>query len=286
MTQNNFILGTANLGMSYGINNPESYNREDSRNIINHSIYRGITTFDTAAEYGIAESLIGEAHEPDRNFKVITKIPRRDAYTYEWVNSCLESSLHNLQQEKIYGLMFHDPDINKKTEIQEISKQLIESGKIEHIGFSAYTLEALLDAKEKNEYWNIFQVPENILDRRLAYSPELDEMAKDNNYIFVRSIFLQGLLLRKSNELPRKFLKHKKVFQNLEMVVEQLGVTILDLCLSYASSLSWNSGTIVAAASKEQLDQILDFNFTELEFNEFDRLPYEILDPRFWRGLT
>ncbi len=281
-----YVLGTANLGSQYGITNQKKYDEDLSRRVVEHALSRGIYSFDTAAEYGNAEELIGTSLNPKENYEIVTKIPTRESYTYEYVSRFLQLSLDNLRLNKIYGLMFHDPDIHKKTEIREISKRILESGKVEHLGFSAYTLNALLQAKENNPSWTIFQVPENILDQRLINSIELDEMSKDGNIVHVRSIFLQGLLISKETELPKKFIKYAHLFRELHLTAERLGGTSLELCLSYASSISWSSGVIVAAASPAQLDEILVSKFLKPEFDLLERLPEQILDPRRWSELN
>ena len=285
MTDTKFVLGTANLGAAYGINNQEKYDEGLSRNVISHALTRGILMFDTAAEYGKAEELLGATIKSGANHEIVTKIPSRESYTYEYVSKCLQFSLDKLKQKRIYGLMFHDPEIHKKNEIREISKRLLDSGKIEHLGFSAYSLDALIVAKQKNPTWTIFQVPENILDRRLINSNELAEMASSKNLIYVRSIFLQGLLLSGSTELPIKFKQYENAFRELHVVAEKLGVNSLDLCVSYASSISWSSGIVIAAASTVQLDEILDFRFFKTDFDQFAKLPDHILDPRRWNEL-
>ena len=285
MNPEKFVLGTANLGTSYGINNPQSYNRENSLNILKHAISRGITKFDTATEYGEAENLIGEITGPGNNYKIITKVPTQDSYSYEYVKKSLEASTSKLQQKKIYGLMFHDPDIHKKDNIQEISKRLLDAGAVNQIGFSAYTLDAILTAKDKYPEWTIFQVPENILDRRLYGSQELLEMARQENTFFIRSIFLQGLLLMDLDKLPSKFQSVRGVLENLNLIAREKGVNVIDICLSYASSIPWGSGIIVAAASEHQLDQILNFRNIEIELNQIKSLPNQLLDPRHWGAL-
>ena len=285
MNISRFVLGTANLGAAYGINNQEIYNLDVARSVMTHALARGIHTFDTAAEYGNAEELLGETINSGTNHKIVTKIPSRDSYTYEYVLQCLDLSLIKLKQNKIYGLMFHDPNIHEKKEIREISKKLLDSGLIENLGFSAYSLDALLIAKDQNPNWTIFQVPENILDRRLINSVELSEMAKEKNTIFVRSTFLQGLLLLGSEDIPDKFKKYKQIFRELHAYEERFGVNSLDLCLSYASSISWSAGIIVAAATTDQLDEILDFRFLSADFEKLERLPEQILDPRRWSEL-
>lgn len=282
---NKFILGTANLGMKYGISNQGKLSEGDSQKIIIHALSRGIKTFDTAAQYGVAEELLGTVTCSSPGVKVITKIPSRERYTFEYVSACLESSLIKLKQEKIYGLIFHDPDIHTKDEIGDISKRLLELGKIEHLGFSGYTHDAVLTAKEKNPIWTIFEVPENILDGRLKNSKEISELAASDNLFFIRSVFLQGLLLMRTESMPTKFLEYKKIFDQLNDLAVRLDVTVLDLCLSYISKIQWSSGNIIAAASTTQLDEILDYNEIREEFDFLQKLPNQVLDPRQWDNL-
>lgn len=280
-----FVLGTANLGMAYGVNNPDNYDLNVAQSILNQAISWGINTFDTATDYGIAEKLIGEAIHPSREYKIITKIPTRESYTYEYVSNCLDQSLMNLKQSKIHGLMFHDPDIHERRNLREITLQLLDSGKIENIGFSAYTLEAIMKAKELNPNWTIFQIPENILDRRLIDSNVLIEMASNGNILYTRSIFLQGLLLCKSSNLPSKFKKYENLLHALELVAKSMAVKPLDLCLSYTSEIAWSSGNIIAAASIAQLEGILNFKQVEVDFRKLETLPEVVLDPRRWSEL-
>lgn len=282
MNPTRLVLGTANLGFDYGITNSKQYSQQISRNILRHAASRGINTFDTAAEYGKAEQLLGLTIGSNINSRIITKIPTRESYTYEYVLQSLESSLEKLKQKKIFGLMFHDPEIHKKKELREISKKLLNTGKIDHLGFSAYELDSVLTAKGMNPEWTIFQVPENILDRRLINSSELVEMANAGNYFYVRSVFLQGLLLKNANELPEKFKKYKNIFGGLQMMADDLGVRSLDLCLSYISEIAWSSGNIIAAASLLQLDEILDSKILKMKFDNLESLPKCVLDPRYW----
>ena len=286
MNPSRIILGTANLGSKYGVANSTDYNQTTSKLILEHALARGINTLDTAYEYGIAEKLIGKTLGLTNNTKVITKIPTRETYTFEYVSNCLEESLSNLQQNTVYGLLFHDPDIQKKPEIREITKRLIGAEKAQNIGFSAYSLNAIVAAKEIYPEWTIFQVPENVLDRRLINSAELIEMAGSKNSIFVRSVFLQGLLLMSPREIPSKFRKYEEHFLALHRLAEGMRVQVLDLCLSYVTNIPWNSGTIVAAASINQLDEILNFTDVAFDWEEIESLPYPVIDPRKWAELN
>ena len=55
------ILGTAQLGMNYGITNKKGkLNFKESKDILNQAISFGIKTLDKAQNYGDAENLIGQ----------------------------------------------------------------------------------------------------------------------------------------------------------------------------------------------------------------------------------
>jgi aryl-alcohol dehydrogenase-like predicted oxidoreductase len=110
-------------------------------------------------------------------------------------------------------------------------------------------------------------------------------MASNGDLFYTRSIFLQGLLLSKTSDLPNKYKKYENIFQALGLVAESMGVNSLDLCLSYISEIAWSSGNIVAAASIPQLEDILSFKQVDIDFGKFERLPEVVLDPRRWSEL-
>ena len=282
MSSNTFLLGTANLGNKYGISNTDNFEPDIAISILNYAHSCGIEMFDTAPTYGIAERLIGQAIKPKENIKIFTKVPTKTTYTYEDVLASLNSSLHNLNQAQLHGLMFHDPEIHRKSGIREISKRLLDSGKVEKIGFSGYSLEPILASKAMYPEWSIFQVPENILDRRLYHSKELLEMSEAKNQFFVRSVFLQGLLLMRPDSLPSKFQPYRNLLENLSSIARIMSVNVLDLCLSYSARIPWSSGTIIAAASKYQLENILNYRDVDLDLDQLECLPVRVLDPRRW----
>ena len=56
-----FSLGTVQLGMDYGINNPQGRpGREASFEILDTALQLGVNSLDTAVGYGDSERLIGE----------------------------------------------------------------------------------------------------------------------------------------------------------------------------------------------------------------------------------
>ena len=75
---NKIVLGTAQMGLDYGINNKNGkIPLEQSDKILNKAYESGIKFLDTAQVYGEAHKVIGEFHKtnPTTKFKINTKIP-------------------------------------------------------------------------------------------------------------------------------------------------------------------------------------------------------------------
>ncbi len=76
MTDNRIILGTAQLGLKYGINNKTGKPSIDaSVEILNAAFDNGVRYLDTAEAYGNAQEIIGTFHKKfGKKFKIITKL--------------------------------------------------------------------------------------------------------------------------------------------------------------------------------------------------------------------
>lgn len=268
--------------MAYGATNSNNFEISESRNVINYAIKNDITNFDTAPSYGIAEALLGECLGNNFVGKVFTKISKMDFYTFETVLESLQNSLLRLNMNSVEGLLFHDPDILDKRLDPEITFRILESGLVERVGFSAYSEEDIRKAKNLFPMWTIFQLPENILSRQSLTSQFLMDLHSMGDVIHVRSIFMQGLLIANPENLDSKFSTILPTLKSVNDMAVELEISPVDLCLSYANSIAWSSGTVLAAANVLQLQEILDYKHYQLDYSEFPRLPSEDLDPRNW----
>jgi len=277
-----FTLGTANLGMSYGITNKYEFDSKNSGRIIDMALQNGIRTFDTAPDYGMAELILGEKTKNYPNMRVITKIPKMSTYTFESVQKSLLDSIAKIGEESLYGVLFHDPKAYKIKQINDLSKEILDTGITERIGFSAYSLDELIISKNINPNWNLFQISENIADQRKFHSAELLKIFESGDTIQVRSAFLQGLLLLEEEEIKPDFAEVSNVVSYLRKIAREYQVTVLDLCLSYMNRIPWSSSTIIAANSTIQLTAILNYSDVELSYEDFPKLLPQVLDPRNW----
>ena len=215
VTNNKFVLGTANFNMKYGLNNKKSFFKKKTLSkILRISKRNNIFFLDTARAYNGTEKLLGNFNLS--SFNIITKLKniKEKNNVYDFIQRDVLKSITDLKIKKLYGLLLHRPMELKKPYGNEIYKSLLnlkKKGFIKKVGYSINSPKDL-DIIYKKYKPDLIQTPLNVFDQRIIYSGWIKKMKKDNVEIHARSIFLQGLLLRKSINLPRKFNKFKSTF--------------------------------------------------------------------------
>lgn len=276
------ILGTANLGFKYGITNNEQYSVSNSKRILKLASKKGIAGFDTAPDYGISEELLGNESSVTSNLRIITKIPARTEMTITAVLESLKISLKRLNRDSVTSVLFHDSQAYKSKNFKKIVTELAQSGLTKTVGVSVYSAEEIYRSLDASDKLCSFQIPENLLDRSLAKNQRLIDLKKEGKVLTVRSIFLQGTLLLKSENLPSNLKSYSNIFDSIQEMCDKNNVSRLELCLSYAYSLEWATEIIFSAATSSQLRSILKTDISILDFSSLAKLPKPILDPRTW----
>jgi len=282
------ILGTANFGNKYGVaNKGKLLSKGESELILNWAQKNGINHFDTAFSYGdsseILHSHIDHSYEPE----IDTKLDEKSCQSGKLIVETTKSTLQNLGVAQLSVLYLHREDLLQGPLASEISiglKEVLNLGIAKKIGVSAYSESAVLACKEALPDLSVFQVPENICDRRLASSMAIQNMALDGNSFRVRSIFLQGLLLMEPSLIPQHLKASSTSIQELIIFARNNSLTVMELCLAYANSISWANGIVVGVASLDQLIEIQKSSspLPERWETSISTLPSEILDPRKW----
>ena len=282
----NLILGTATFGTTYGISNGGlATSQSDVKKILEFAQRAGISDFDTAPAYGPSEELLGLNLDYSLGPRVSSKISRSEMNSVQDMVASVQASLRRTKANRLETIYLHDQsslfDIRHAiTGLNEI----VSMGLAERVGVSVYSLSALIEAKKKCPELSVFQIPENICDRRSKDSSVLEKLFLDGNIIIVRSIFLQGLLLMSPAEIPNFLESAKPSIVRLRRFAELNSVSPLDLCISYGHDIAWASGLIIGATSVMQLQETINSN-TSLPSNwesEIEMLPHGILDPRTW----
>ena len=282
-----FAIGTAQWGMSYGINNLSGIAKDtDIKKINSFSKKQKIHMIDTASEYGNSEKKIGKLIGKD--FKVVSKFGNITKHGN--IGKQLNKSLSNLGLDKIYGYLFHDTnDLIKNLSYWDDLESLKLSGKISKIGYSIYEPKELDFLIEKNCIPDIVQFPFNILDRKfLNYFPILKKM---NVEIHVRSIFLQGLFFMDFSNLKGNLNMLKRPLKIIEKIAKQNMIRVQDIALHYPFSIKDIDYMVVGVDNYIQLQQIvekLDKPINKNVFKNIEEINLEekekpFLNPSNWK---
>ena len=106
------VLGTAQLGMPYGIANRQGQIcADEARAMLVYAENAGIIMLDTAIAYGQSETRLGEIGVS--RWQVVSKLPAvPDAChdVHAWVLKSVESSLRRLRISQLKGVLLHRPD--------------------------------------------------------------------------------------------------------------------------------------------------------------------------------
>ncbi len=286
------VLGTAGLGMPYGISNKTGKPDLNSAcDIVKTAFDQGITRFDTAQAYGDSEEVLGSVFDKLKigsDSKVYSKLhPQLDCCDPEAVQRSVESSLRKLGLKQLEGLLLHHEDQLSFWDkgLGDALKGLVTQGKIKSIGVSFYTPQKALAALDI-EAIDMVQVPANILDRRFEDAGVFKKAQERNKKIFVRSIFLQGLLLMPLDQLPASMKYAQPFLRQIEEMASAMNLTRQELVLGYAAR-QWPGSFVLFGAenSRQVLDNVKGFSSkTVFKFDDniFKSVPENILNPMLW----
>jgi len=286
-------IGTARFGMDYGELSSEGRPkpREISR-ILKYAAGCGIRAIDTAPAYGEAERLVGASFPEDHHFKVITKtlpVPQGTITKAHIANirSAFLRSLKHLRLPKVYGLLVHRPEnlVDRGGEmLSELMEEFKASGLAVKIGISAYTAEQIERAFEVFPL-DLVQVPLNILDQRLITGGTLTRLSRAGVEVHARSIFLQGALLLSPDCLPPRFTPIRTKLNRLHAYIRELGMSPLQMALSFAMGMDEVANVICGIATVRQLEELCETRCVELDpsrLAEFVVDDVNIIDPSRW----
>lgn len=279
-------IGTVQFGLKYGINNISGVPSDvEVEKIFKAAHNAGIDTIDTAQAYGDSESRIGQLIS--NQFNIVTKFKQLSS-DFPFHDELIKS-LEKLKLYSIYGYMAHDADVllmhPEWWKGLELAKK---SGLVKKIGYSLYSVDQLDALLFDNMIPDIVQIPYNILDRRFEHSiSKLYEMGVE---IHVRSVFLQGLLQMKINEIPSHLSGISKYIFKINDVADKYNVVVGQLCLGFALQNKFISKIVIGVDNLSQLmDNINISNSIRLSDSIIDELlsieviETELLDPSKWK---
>ncbi|MCB2100425.1 MAG: aldo/keto reductase [Rhodobacterales bacterium] len=259
-------LGTVQFGLDYGVSNARGRTPADHVDrILALARDAGVSVIDTAAQYGDAESVLGQHLPAGHGFRLVTKTPafagvetigpaQADALETTFLRS-----LENLRAERVAGLMIHRVDDLFRPGGDLLFARMAalrDRGLVGRIGASVYDggqVDRLLDRFAPD----IVQVPLNLLDQRLVAGGQLARLAAAGVEVHARSVFLQGLLLMAPEAAPGHFEPWRGHLRACRDRIDAAGTTPLRAALAFALARPEVAAVICGAADADEFAQVL-----------------------------
>lgn len=252
---NKFILGSAQIGLDYGLNNPNGQiNEQTSYSILNEAFDLGVDTLDTAEVYGTAHNVIGNFHKKfsTKTFKIITKLAHEVKGSFR---SKVLDYLKQLRVENIYVLMFHSfHSFSANRHFLNDLLRLKNEGLVQNIGVSVYTNEEAYGLINENLI-SVVQLPFNLLDNHNLRGDVLQKLHDSGKTVHSRSVFLQGLFFKTENcPLPDL----AEYLNKLKIIANDFNSDLLTLSLGYCEMQQNIDKIVVGIDSLTQLKENLN----------------------------
>lgn len=294
-SESRLVLGTAQLGMPYGIANSTGQpDLNQAGDIVKIAWESGIRQFDTAEAYGQSESILGRVLQElglTSQAKIITKPdPSLDHLDRHTLQRAVERSLNHLKVPALHCLMLHGEALLGLLDkgLKEILLAVVQSGKANYIGVSVYSPGKALQAIE-SDVIDFIQLPTNILDRRFEKAGVFELAQGKKKIIYIRSVFLQGLLTLQESNIPANLQFARPVISKLEHLARELGMKRQEMALCYVK-MKWRHAHVVFGA--ETSEQVRDNagawmaeppdSFLDRVNEAFDSVDERILNPPSW----
>jgi len=299
MRENRLALGTAQLGLNYGVANKTGKPTQNKAfEIMKYAVENDIFYLDTAYSYGNSEIIIGKFLNAYKSYKdkinIITKMAplNKEKLNEKDINNCFFKSLHRLGQKSIYCYMIHDfKDIeNNCDKVGKAFLKLKDNNYIKKIGVSVYD-NFQINFLLRNFNFDLIQLPISIFDQRLIKDNSLLELKKKNIEIHARSIFLQGLVFLEENNLPPKMNKFKDYISRLNEISLKYNLSKEEIALLFVNAISEIDKIVIGVEKIDQLQRNVKILRKSESFNKIKTLSNfedffiedtNIIDPRRW----
>lgn len=258
-------LGTVQLGMPYGLHpGDQAPDRSTAHDILDAAMEGGINVLDTARTYGTAEEVIA-GHQRIRGRAcfdhVVTKFTLDDAAAgfdglRRRVRASLKASLDALNMPRVPVLLFHQPpQLKMEGLVQPLGDILLEltaDGLIGAGGLSAYRPEDV-EPVVGHPAFRCVQVPFNLLDPALLRNGRLHALQQAGIFVFIRSVFLKGLLLTDPDLLPADLLDAAGPLKKLSVLASRAGMNMAEVAFSYVHHREGIGSLVIGADTAQQL---------------------------------
>lgn len=292
------MLGTVQFGLPYGVANRTGQpTYRDVLAILAAALEGGVNCFDTAAAYGTSEEVLGRALKELRGIDrvtIVTKVRPINAAESSDPNQVsnaivqsIAESRQRLQLDCLPVVLFHR-EVDAR--YRNILEELRDRGWLNHIGVSCDNRPGPATRFVAEGCFSALQIPSNILDRRHLQSGVFQCAAEQGVAIFVRSVYLQGLVVMPENDIPPALQNVIPVRRRLTSLAGNAGMSLAELALRYMLSQNGVMSVIIGVETVTQVkDNLAMFNRGPLPkdlltaiASETTELPESIITPIMW----
>lgn len=180
-----------------------------------------------------------------------------------------------------------DPALLEK--ITRVMEALIREGQIGQAGVSVYYpafAATLLD----NPVLNSLQIPFNLLDHRLLQDGLLHQLQARAKTIFIRSVYVQGLLFRDPETLTGNLTGAQPYLRTLRRLAAESGRQVAELALQFVHGYASITSLVMGAETPEQVRQTvammqqppLEAALHQEILDNFHDIPEHLVIPARW----
>ncbi len=252
-------LGAAQLGLDYGIAN--RHGKPDPARagaILDAAWAAGVRVIDTAQTYGDSEAVVG-AHlhaRPHQAFHVVSKLAAGlDLRAAGAVRASVAQSVARLGRP-LAAMLLHDAAAlaHWTDGLGDALAQCRADGLIELAGVSLYTPRQFAEALAIEDI-RVIQAPFNALDRRLLDTGLLQQALDSGRIVFLRSVYLQGLLLLDHCGLPDDMDFAREALRGWQQACRSLSLDQAQAALGFVRSTAPRCPVVVGCEQPEQVAQ-------------------------------
>ena len=217
------------------------------------------------------------------------KLPKKniDIYLKNFEKRII-SKINELRINYFDYLLLHNSDDLKIKNGQILLDKILKLKKkkiIKKVGVSIYDPEEL-PVVYKNFKPDLIQAPLNLLDQRLIRSNFYNIIRINKTKLQVRSIFLQGMLLKSIDDLKKMNINKKlvKKIHNLDLWCKKKRISRLEACVAFIKNLKGIKFITIGFNSDIELKEILKIFKSKKKFNykQFYLNDKKLIDPRKW----
>tara|TARA_B100000900_G_scaffold411973_1_gene432774 strand:- start:34567 stop:35421 length:855 start_codon:yes stop_codon:yes gene_type:complete len=282
---NKIIIGSAQFGTKYSLNNKKVLKSDECEKIFRKCKINKIKFLDTAFDYFEANKILKKLGCKD--FNVITKIPKMNFKSTSYHENKIFNLLNDYNIKQFYAILLHDEKFiftKDGEKMFNFLKYLKKNNVTKKIGVSVYNFSVLKNIV-KNFDIDIVQCPINVFDREFIEKSNINDLKKKKIEIHARSIFLQGLLLLKSKQIPRKFKKYDRYFVEWENYLKKNKISNYLNCINFIKKQLQIDKVIVGVDNVNHLDEFIKNWKKKVFFNDDFNLEIKdknLLKPYLW----